>query len=206
MHVSSHLLVAALVFQSFNVALAEEVQVPEPAPSGAYVSDQPHTSLTWKVSHFGLSNFTARFVGIDAQLGWNAEDPSRSTLTVAIDPRSVRTDFPFPEQEDFDAKIGTDPAFLADQPITFRATELEIIDASTGTIRGDLTFRGQTHPMTLDVRFNGSFAQHPMDQLPTIGFSATGSLDRTLWGLDFAVPAVGADVSLQIEAEFKPAT
>ncbi len=44
-----------------------------------------------------------------------------------------------------------------------------------------------------------------MDQLPTIGFSATGSLDRTLWGLDFAVPAVGADVSLQIEAEFKPA-
>ncbi len=109
MHVTSHLLVAALVFQTFNFALAQEAQVPEPAPSGAYVSDQPHTSLTWKVSHFGLSNFTARFVGIDAQLGWNAEDPSLSTLTVAVDPRSVRTDFPFPEQEDFDAKIGTIP-------------------------------------------------------------------------------------------------
>lgn len=205
MHFTSQLLVAALVFQSFDVALAQEAPGPGPAPSGAYVSDQPHTSLTWKVSHFGLSNFTARFVDIDAQLGWNAEDPSLSTLTVAIDPRSVRTDFPFPEQEDFDAKIGTDAAFLAGQPITFVATDLELIDASTGTVTGDLTLRGQTHPITLNVRFNGSLAQHPMDQLPTIGFSATGSLDRTQWGLDFAVPAVGADVALQIEAEFKPA-
>lgn len=203
MHFTSKLLVAAIVAQSFTVAIAQET--PAPAPSGAYVSDQPHTSLSWNVSHFGLSDFTARFVDIDAELGWNAEDPAKSTLKVAIDPRSVRTDFPFPEQEDFDAKIATDPAFLADQPITFTATQLKLIDDANGTVTGDLTFRGQTHPVTLDVHFNGSLAEHPMDQMPTIGFSASGSLDRTQWGFDFAVPAVGADVALQIQAEFKPA-
>jgi polyisoprenoid-binding protein YceI len=56
--------------------------------------------------------------------------------------------------------------------------------------------------VTLDVRFNGSFAEHPMDKTPRLGFSATGTVRRTDWGLDFAAPALGESVDLIIETEF----
>lgn len=71
-------------------------------------------------------------------------------------------------------------------------------------MEGDLTFRGATHPISLKVHFNGSVAEHPMDKKPRLGFSATGTLQRTDWGLDFAVPALSEEVDLLIEAEFVP--
>ncbi|MDO6964794.1 YceI family protein [Rhizobium alvei] len=175
---------------------------PEPAPSGHYIADIAHTSVTWKISHFGLSNYTARFVMAKAVLDWNAEEPTQSKLEVSIDPSSVRTDFPAPQEEDFDRKIATDKAFLAGQPITFVATSIEKTDDRNGRVTGDLTFRGQTHPATMEVTFNGSFAKHPMEKVAKLGFSGTLVIDRTKWGLDFALPALGRDVSVTIETEF----
>lgn len=183
-------------------ALAEAAT--KPAPSGTYVSDPAHTSLTWRISHFGLSNYTARFSTVSANLAWDAENPAQSKLSVSIDPTSVKTDFPFPQVEDFDGKIGTTPDFLAGKPISFEAKNITLTGENTGTVSGDLTFRGETHPVTLDIRFNGSVAEHPMDKLPRLGFSATGIVKRTDWGLDFAVPALGEDVALQIETEMVP--
>jgi hypothetical protein len=43
-------------------------------------------------------------------------------FVVSIDPRSVETDYPFTEQEDFDKAIGTAAHMLADKPIEFRST------------------------------------------------------------------------------------
>lgn len=187
------------------VPVAAQDAAPKPAPAGVYLSDPAHTSLTWRISHFGLSNYTARFTGIKARLDWNPAEPARSTLEVKVDPASVRTDFPFPEVEDFDRKIATAPEFLAGKDIVFVAKSIEVTGEATGRIAGDLTFRGETRPMTLDVRFNGSMAEHPMDKKAHLGFSATGTVRRTDWGLDFAAPVLGEDVELLIETEFLPA-
>lgn len=168
------------------------------------MTDPAHTSLTWKISHFGLSSYTARFTGITAQLDWNAETPEKSDLTVSVDPLSVETDFPFPEVEDFDGKIGRGEDFLAAKPITFETRSIKVTGEGQATVTGDLTFRGQTHPASLLVHFNGSVAEHPMDKKPRLGFSASGVVHRTDWGLGFAVPALGEDVDLLIEAEFVP--
>lgn len=174
------------------------------APTGVYVTDPAHTSLTWKISHFGLSSYTARFTGIEAQLDWNAEKPETSHLTVSVDPLSVKTDFPFPDVEDFDGKIGGGADFLAAKPIAFETRAIKVTGEGQATVTGDLTFRGETHPASLVVHFNGSVAEHPMDKKPRLGFSATGVVHRTDWGLGFAVPALGEDVDLVIEAEFVP--
>jgi Uncharacterized conserved protein len=178
---------------------------PKPAPAGVYLSDPAHTSLTWKISHFGLSNYTARFTGIKARLDWNPAESAQSKLEVKVDPASVRTDFPFPEVEDFDRKIGMEPDFLAGKEIVFVARAIEVTGGATGKVTGDLTFRGETRPVTLDVRFNGSMAEHPMDKKPHLGFSATATVRRTAWGLGFAVPVLGEDVEVLIETEFVPA-
>ncbi|WP_165217152.1 YceI family protein [Affinirhizobium pseudoryzae] len=121
-----------------------------------------------------------------------------------VDPLSVKRDFPFPDVEDFDGKIGRGEDFLAAKPIAFQTRAITITGQGRATVTGDLTFRGKTHPTSLDVHFNGSVAEHPMDKKPRLGFSATGVVHRTDWGLGIAVPALGEDVDLLIEAEFVP--
>lgn len=178
---------------------------PGPAPAGAYVADPAHTSVTWSLTHSGLSHWTARFVGVEAALDWKPEDPAASTLRVEIDPASVRTDFPFPEETDFDGMIATSPNFLAGQPIVFVSTAIETTGPDTGRVHGDLTFRGETHPATLEVTFNGSTAAHFVTKEPKVGFSATATIARSAWGLDTLVPALGDEVTLAIETQLVPA-
>ncbi|CAN7431319.1 YceI family protein [Neorhizobium sp. LjRoot104] len=178
---------------------------PAPAPSGTYVSDPAHSSVIWKIGHFGLSNYTARFTQMSAELLWDAKNPAASKVSASIDPTSVRTDFPFPDVEDFDRKIGSDGNFLAAQPISFVSTEVKVTDENKGQVTGDLTFRGQTRRATFDVTFNGSMAEHPMEKAPKLGFSAIARIRRSEWGLTLYVPAVSDEVTILIETELAPA-
>jgi len=172
-----------------------------PAPAGVYVADPAHTSVFWSLDHMGLSQWTARFVGVEAALDWNPEDPAASRLTVEIDPASVRTDFPWPEETDFDGMIATSPDFLAGAPIAFVSTAIETTGPDTGLVHGDLTFRGETHPVTLEVTFNGSTAEHPFTKEAKVGFSALARFNRSDWGLDMLLPAIGDEITLRIETQ-----
>ena len=62
-----------------------------------------------------------------------------------------------------------------------------------------------TQPFTLDVVYNGSMEKHPHDGTPKIGFSAKGSVKRSEWGMDFAIPALDDAVEVIVETEFMPA-
>lgn len=177
----------------------------DPAPGGAYKTDPSHSSFSWSFNHSGLSHYTARFTKVDARLDWKPEKPETSTLSVTIDPLSVRTDYPWPEKVDFDAEIGSGETFLAAKPITFVSKTIHVTGEKTGTVEGLLSFRGETHPATLDVTFNGSMAEHPMMGVPKIGFSATGRIRRSQWGMDFAIPELGDVVTLAIETQMVPA-
>ncbi|QWW70750.1 YceI family protein [Rhizobium sp. WYJ-E13] len=177
----------------------------DPAPGGAYKTDPSHSSFSWSFNHSGLSRYTARFTKVDARLDWKPEKPETSTLSVTIDPLSVRTDYPWPKKVDFDAEIGSGEAFLAAKPITFVSKTIHVTGEKTGTVEGLLSFRGETHPATLDVTFNGSMAEHPMMGVPKIGFSATGRIRRSQWGMDFAIPELGDVVTFAIETQMVPA-
>jgi polyisoprenoid-binding protein YceI len=177
-------------------------------PSGAYVMDNTHTSLNWKVSHFGLSRYTARFTRFTVDLNFDAQSPEKSSLSVSIDPTSIRTDFPNPEKEDFDQTLAKgDKWFNADKfpAITYRATGITRTGKNTGTISGNMTMLGKTLPVSIDVTLNGAYAKHPMAGDPTIGFSGHGTLKRSDWGLSTFVPMVGDEVEFFIEAEFHKA-
>lgn len=189
---------------AFAMSTASASDMPNPAPSGTYISDASHTSVTWRIGHFGLSNYTARFTGVEAKLKWDRDNPEKSTLKVEIDPRSVRTDFPFPEKEDFDHKIGQTKDFLADQAISFVSDKIVATGDNTGQVVGQLTLRGKTRPATLDVVFNGSIAEHPIEKMPKLGFSASTTIKRSDWGLIFAPSALSNDVEVSVEAEFMP--
>lgn len=194
-------------------AAEEAIAAPEMGPAGTYVLDPTHASLVWKVNHFGLSNYTARFTRLDATLEFNPDDASATSLTVTVDPSSVETDYPADFKathadspyDTFDEEIAQDPTFFnaGEYPeITFTSTEINPTGPATGTVTGDLTFLGVTRPVTLDVTYNGTATFPWAPDEPKIGFSATGTLKRSEFGLTKLVPNVGDEVELLIEAEF----
>ena len=90
---------------------------------------------------------------------------------------------------------------LAIRKIRFASTRFERTGESRGTLSGDLTIRGVTQPVTLDVTFNG-FAPDPLTKKDTLGFSADGHFSRAKFGLATWYPAVGDDIHVRIQAEF----
>jgi polyisoprenoid-binding protein YceI len=202
---SLSLVAAATVFSGAAWAAEPSPKVAvEPAPSGAYVSDPAHSSVIWRINHLGLSNYTARFTRMTAALTWNAEHPETSSVVATIDPLSVQTNFPFPEREDFDKEIGTEERFLGGKPIRFVSKEIKVTDLHHGTVAGDLTFRGETHPAVLNVTFNGSMARQPAADSAKIGFSAEMTFKRSEWGLAPKIKSVADEVTVIIETELQP--
>lgn len=96
-----------LVFTNVN---AEEVKLTpyKKMPKGEYQLDKAHASLVWKVSHMGLSDYTARFTDFDANIYFNPEVIERSSVNVTINPASLKTDYPFADKKDFDKKLTDD--------------------------------------------------------------------------------------------------
>lgn len=189
-------------------AAAEVVSVA--APSGEYKLDKTHASVTVRVPHFGLSNYTLRFTSMDATLNFNAEDPAASSVSATVNIPSIETDY-FGERN-FDAELqNSDWLNAAEYPVaSFQSTSIEMTGARTAVMTGDLTVRGQTHPATFDVTYNNSFAQHPMGfPVALVGFSAKGVIKRSDYGVSQFVPeegsvvGVGDDVELLIEVEFQ---
>lgn len=181
---------------------------PLDAPSGKYDLDLTHTSITWRVKHLGLSMYTARFAKIASTVQLDAAKPENSKLEVTIDANSVRTDFPFPEKEDFDKVVGGDARFLDGgkfPEIKFVSTGIAPTGPKSGKITGNLTLRGVTKPIVLDATWNGSLVPNAMMKTQKIGVSARGSIKRTDFGMSFGTQFLGDEVELQIEAEYNKA-
>jgi polyisoprenoid-binding protein YceI len=168
---------------------------------GEYELEPAHASLTWRVRHQGLSNYTARFTRFDARLDFDPDQPAASSVRAVIDPTSVRTDHP--TDADWDRRLAED-WFRSERfpQILFQSTAVEVTGPATGKVTGDLSFLGVTRPVVLDVTFNGT-ANSPFFGLrDLIGFSARGTLKRSEFGLTRFASIVGDEVEIIIEAEF----
>lgn len=174
------------------------------AVAGVYRLDPTHASLTWKVRHFGLSNYTARFTKFDATLELDPARLDAAKLSVTIDPASIRTDYPDPAKVDFDKELAFGAKWFnakVHSQITFVSSRVEPSGDGKAKVTGDLTLLGVTKPVTLDVALVGAVASHPLAKKPAMGFTATGVVTRSQFGLTNLAGLIGDDVSLQIEAE-----
>jgi polyisoprenoid-binding protein YceI len=201
-----------LIFTFFAVLLlapihvqAQELVAADQVPAGSYALDPTHASLTWKVMHLGLANYTARFTKFDAQLEYDPAQPENSRLSVSVDPMSIRTDYPNKSEKDFDTELGTSEKWFNAGKfphIKFVSNKIERTGDKTGKVHGTLTLLGVSKPLTLDVTFNGAYTKKPFAEVPALGFSGHAVLKRSHWGLNTYVPMVGDEVELLIEVEF----
>lgn len=191
-------------------AFAQAPQIDMNPPAGHYRLDLTHGRLIFKVSHLGFSTYTAFFRDFSADLTFDPADPEAMKVTAVVKAGSVETLYP-DKALDFNALIaGPDFLDAAQFPeMVFTSTKVAPTGDRTAQVTGDLTLHGVTKPVTLDVTYNGGWAGHPMDPGGArIGFSATGRLSRSAFGIAYGVPApgstlgVGDEVRIEIEAEF----
>ncbi|MEO0881792.1 MAG: YceI family protein [Pseudomonadota bacterium] len=171
--------------------------------AGVYELEKGHASLLWKISHNGLSYYTARFTEFDATLNFDPIDPTASSVTVTVDPNSVRTDHP--DGDEWDNELATGDKFFnagVFPEITFVSTDVTATGETAGLIIGDLTLLGTTLPVTLEASFNGVGNPPWYGGRDVIGFSATGSIARSEFGMDKLIPNIGDEVEIIVEAEF----
>jgi len=185
-------------------------QAPSDAPAGEYTMDLAHTSVNFRLSHMGLSHYTARFTKADGKLAFDPANPAAQSVTATIDANSLQTNYPDAAKLDFDAEIEKEFLETAKFPqITFKSTKVEPTGPRAAKVTGDLTLHGVTKPVTLDATFNGGFPAGGMDPAGArIGFSAKGTFKRSDFGIAFGIPApgttmgVGDEIEVTIESEF----
>jgi polyisoprenoid-binding protein YceI len=178
------------------------------APAGEYRLDKSHASLIFHVSHLGYSNYAGRFDAFDATLLFAPAAPEKMQITATIDARSLAVPTP-PDGflDELKSAAWLDAVGFAE--IRYRSTAVRLTGPDTALVDGELTLRGVTAPVALDVKFNGGYAGFPpYDPNARIGFSAHGALQRSTFGLMTGIPTkdqpagVSDEVSFEIEAEF----
>ncbi len=177
-----------------------KVQLDEglPVPSGTYAVDKSHTYVVFSYLHQELSYPLLRVTDIDGELELDSASMENSKVNIAIAVDSIRTNLEY-----FDNELASRKFFHAEKysHITFATHSYKPLNESLGELTGFVTIRGITKPIVLSVTINGAM-DHPMLNKPVIGFSATGSLNRSDFELDRFIPAVADKVEVRIEAEF----
>jgi polyisoprenoid-binding protein YceI len=168
-----------------------------PIPAGTYAIDDWHSQLGFSVRHLGISTVRGSFTKYAGSLVVGA-DLASTSVTIDAEMASAHTG-----NAGRDEHIqGADFFDSANHPtMSFRSTGIAEKGGSKYALTGDLTLRGVTKPVTLDVDFNGSNV-FPMDQSTHVGFGATGTIKRTDFGVNYGVPLVSENVELHLEVQF----
>jgi polyisoprenoid-binding protein YceI len=162
-------------------------------------SDPAHSEVDFAIKHMAVSNVHGRFGTVDATLVWDEQDPTKSTVNATIDVTGVDTGVPARDNDLKGAKFFG----VANNPkATFISTGVEK-GGSGLQVRGNLTIKGVTKPVVLDV--DGPTAPVTgMNKKLHTGFSATTTINREDFGIGAGMPTamLGDDVKLTIELDF----
>lgn len=162
--------------------------------SGTYAFDQKgaHQFITFKISHLGYSWLYGRFNDFDGEFVYDAENPENSSVNVTIDTGSVDSNHAERDKhlrsEDF--------LYVSEHPeATFKSTRVLVDGDGEGDIVGDLTLRGVTREVTLDVEMLG----HGDD--PWGGYRMGFEAETEIRLEDFGIPTNLGKASEVVELE-----
>lgn len=194
-----------MIGKSFFVVLALVGALPalaadQPAPPapGPYRFDRGHTAITFTIDHFGFSKAHGTFKVFEPAIVFDPAQPEKAKVDVKIDAASIDTSWAARDEE-----LRKEQFFnVAKYPtITYKSTKVEMTGIDTARLTGDLMLLGTTKPLVLEVTLVKR-APHPFRSgIEVAGFSATGVLKRSEFGMTALLPGLGDDVALTIDAE-----
>lgn len=169
-----------------------------------WVFDPAHSEISFKVKHLMISSVKGFFESFNIEVLSNGEDFSNAEVSVNIDPSTINTG-----NKDRDAHLKSPDFFDVEnfKAITFKSEKMEKTSDDEFKLSGDLTIRGITHKVKLNVEFGGLITD-PWGVLKA-GFTLEGKINRKEWDLNWnaALEAggvlVGEDVRVYAEVELQ---
>lgn len=168
----------------------------------AWIIDSAHSHIQFSVRHMMISKVRGEFDEFSGTINFDEDSPEASTVHVEVDAASIDTGV-----EDRDNHLRSeDFLYVEEYPaITFDSKRVEITGDRTARLIGDLTIRGRSREVALDVELQG-IAKSPWGNY-SAGFSASGSFNRKDWGLEWNQALetggvlVGDKVNVDVEVE-----
>ncbi len=179
------------------LALACASATPASAERERYRYDPVHTQVLFFADHLGYSKPMGRFTRLAGTLELDQDDWSRSGCDVAIETASL-----WLGDAGWEKKVLADDFLDAKRhpTITFACTRLEPTAERRAKLHGDLTIRGVTRAVVLELRMN-RVGRHSYSLKHVAGFSATGTIRRSDFGIRRLLPAVGDELEVRLEVE-----
>jgi polyisoprenoid-binding protein YceI len=164
--------------------------------------DPAHTQSMFTVRHLVVSNVRGQFDKTTGTVTLDDTDVTKSSVEATIDARTINT-----RDAKRDEHLRSADFFdVANNPsITFKSTKVEKAGEGKLKVSGNLTMRGVTKPVVLDVEMPAAKVKDPWGNTRT-GFSATTKVNRQDYGLKWnkaveAGPVVGDEVKIELEGE-----
>ena len=162
--------------------------------------DPIHTHIGFSVKHMMVSTVRGQFKQYRGTVNIDPADFTRSTFEGEIDVTSIDTG-----NNQRDDHLRTSDFFDAPNhpKITFKSTGVEAKGDNEYVVKGDLTIRGVTQPIALDVEFHGT-AKNPRGKIVS-GLSAKATINRKDFGVTYnaVLEAGGVAISEKVKVEIE---
>lgn len=174
-----------------------------PTTKTKWTIDPTHSEITFRVKHLMITNVKGEFRKFDAEINTAGADFTTAAIRATIDASSIFTNEPnrdnhLKSADFFDVEIYPE--------LTFEGTSLKKTGGNMYQLSGNLSIKGISKPVTLDVEFGG-INKDPWGN-EKAGFSLSGTINRKDWGLNWnaALEAGGVlvsdEVKLSAEVQF----
>ncbi|MEU1472880.1 YceI family protein [Streptomyces sp. NPDC005761] len=183
-------------------AAAGAVVLPDPALAaltGEWTIDPAHSRIGFSVRHAMVTTVRGAFLEYESRLHFDGRDPARSRAEISLSTASVDTGV---EQRDAHL-VGRDFLDARTHPrMTFTSTAVQLIGKDVYRMTGDLTIKGRTRPVVLDLTYIG-YVMDPFGY-ERVGFDGTTTINRSDWGLTYNARLAegGAMVSERLRLQF----
>ena len=169
---------------------------------GNWQLDPYHTQIEFSAKHLGMMTVRGHFDEVSAVADIDPDHPEAASVEVTISTASIRTNN---AARDNDIRSSNFLEVDKYPVITFKSTSVEPAGADRYTLTGDLTIKGNTHPVALDVTRYGEFNDAGM-MGHRIAYGATTKINRKDFGLKFNAVldgrlVVSEDIQITIEGE-----
>ena len=144
--------------------------------------DKAHAKLGFGITHLMISEVDGSFKAFEATITSSKDDLSDAVFDISADIASVNTD-----NEHRDADIKGANYFDAEKfpKMTFKSTSFKKGEGNKYKMTGDLTLKGVTKSIEMEVIVNGPIERKGRDGVAkkVIGLKVSGSIKRTDFGV-----------------------
>lgn len=159
--------------------------------------DSSHSSAQFKVKHMMISTVRGEFSGVTGKVNYDAAAPEKIAIEASIDAKTVNT-----REAKRDEHLRSGDFFEVEKhpAITFKSKSAKATGKGKLDVSGDLTIRGVTKPVVLEVEGLDSEVKDPWGNT-RIGATGTTSINRKDFGLNWntVLEAGGVMVSDKVD-------